>query len=663
MIYIEMGNPKVTVLMPVYNGEKYIRDAIESILEQTFTDFEFLIINDGSTDRSVEIIRSYNDSRIRLVHNERNLGLIATLNKGLDLAQGEYIARMDCDDISLPERLRTQVEYMDTHPEIGVCGTKVKAISDKGSLLRRCHVDAGLIKSRLVFGSAIAHPSVILRRDFVEKFSLRYNARFTKAEDYEFWVRCSDHFPLTNINKVLLLYRLHPEQTKRIFKDIQKKTSNEIRFMQIKKLGINPSEEELELHQNLSTFNYQSSEDFLKHVNSWLLKLSHVNKKNNHYPEPSFSEVLSERWFHSCNNATKLGLMTWKIYWQSPLSKGIRLGYNQKVTFFIKCLIRMKRLNFFKNIEGNENNPQLRYNKIDQNSDYIKNLDESIIGEIIDKHTSDMPPKASVVIVTYNNKESLIETLEALKNQTVQNFETLIIDNNNRLKIAEYVVKYKIKYIKLMKNYGLTVGRNVGIKYSKGEIVIFLDDDAIPANNFVEEHIAAHEMYDIFGLRGKSLPKTNSIYNYLAPHYDLGDLVINYHINLEGNSSFKKNILIEIGGFNPKLQGAGGGEGLELTFRAILKYKDKNKFIYYPRAIIYHDFCNTFAKYIKKQLRHAKHRKILMSEFPEIFLLSQEYTSKVKGNSSILLEQIIQKIIKLSVKTIVNFLNLIKQLD
>lgn len=383
-------------------------------------------------------------------------------------------------------------------------------------------------------------------------------------------------------------------------------------------------------------------------------KTSHATKKNRHYPEPSFSEVLAERWFYSCNNAIKLGLTTWKIYWQSPLSKEIRLGYNQKVTFFIKCLTRMKRLNFFKNIEGNKNNSSLRHDKIDQNSDYIKNLDESIIGEIIDKHTSDMPPKASVVIVTYNNKESLVETLDALKNQTVQNFETLIVDNNDRIKIVEFVVKYEIKYIRLKKNYGLTVGRNVGIKYAKGEIVIFLDDDAIPANNFVEEHITAHEMYNIFGLRGKSLPKTKNIYNHLTSHYDLGDQVIHHHINLEGNSSFKKNILIEIGGFNPKLQGAGGNEGLELTFRALLKYKDKGKFIYHPGAIIYHDYCDTFTKYIKKQLRHTRHKKILKSEFPGIFLFSQEYASQVKREKVSLnfFEQIILKVIKLITKTV-----------
>lgn len=302
----------------------------------------------------------------------------------------------------------------------------------------------------------------------------------------------------------------------------------------------------------------------------------------------------------------------------------------------------------------NINNLLNNSTQIIQDFDYIKNLDESIIAEVRSNHICGISPNASVVMVTYNNKESLLETLEALKNQTVQNFEILVIDNNDRLKITELAVKYDIKYIKLKKNYGLTVGRNVGIKYSKGEIVIFLDDDAIPANNFVEEHINAHEMYNIFGLRGKSLPKTKSIYNHLTSHYDLGEQVIHHHINLEGNSSFKRDFLIEMGGFNPELQDAGGYEGLELTYRAIAKYKDKNKFIYNPKAIIHHDFSPTFAKYIRKHLRHAKHKRILKSKFPDIFLFSQEYIShaKIKNTSLNFFEQLLLNLIKLTTKII-----------
>src|SRR2546423_6687976 len=124
--------PRVSVLMPVYDVAKYLREAIDSILGQTFTDFEFIIIDDASTDRSAEIINSYNDPRIRFIQNEKNVGLIATLNRGLDLAYGEYLARMDQDDVSLPERLAKQVAFMETASDVAASGTWARDIDDKG---------------------------------------------------------------------------------------------------------------------------------------------------------------------------------------------------------------------------------------------------------------------------------------------------------------------------------------------------------------------------------------------------------------------------------------------------------------------------------------------------------------------------------------------------
>jgi len=121
-------NSLVTVLMPVYNGEKYLNEAIDSILNQTYTNFEFLIINDGSTDRSVEIIKGYNDSRIKLIHNKKNMGLVYTLNRGLALALGKYIVRMDADDISLPNRFKLQLDFMEINTEVALCSGNAMSI-------------------------------------------------------------------------------------------------------------------------------------------------------------------------------------------------------------------------------------------------------------------------------------------------------------------------------------------------------------------------------------------------------------------------------------------------------------------------------------------------------------------------------------------------------
>jgi len=155
-IRLNVMKPTVSVLMPVFNGEQFLRPAMNSILNQTFTDFEFIIVDDGSTDHSREILNSYTDSRVRLICNESNIGLTDSLNRGLEAASGNYIARMDQDDISLPERLAKQVAFMDSHPEVGVCGTWAKDIDQtdsttpghssdnpmllKASLNRFCHV-------------------------------------------------------------------------------------------------------------------------------------------------------------------------------------------------------------------------------------------------------------------------------------------------------------------------------------------------------------------------------------------------------------------------------------------------------------------------------------------------------------------------------------------
>ena len=150
-------DPKVTVLMPIYNGERYLGEAIDSILGQTLRDFELLIIDDGSTDGSRGIIESYSDSRINLVRNDCNLGLVATLNRGLELSRGDYIARMDCDDIALPTRLEKQVQYMDHNPEVGLCGTCYQWFDEKSTKTVLLAEDDGSIRLTLAFENAFGH--------------------------------------------------------------------------------------------------------------------------------------------------------------------------------------------------------------------------------------------------------------------------------------------------------------------------------------------------------------------------------------------------------------------------------------------------------------------------------------------------------------------------
>jgi glycosyltransferase involved in cell wall biosynthesis len=330
-------NPKITVLMPVYNGEKHLREAINSILNQTFSDFEFLIINDGSTDASVEIINSYKDSRICLVHNEQNIKLIATLNKGLELARGEYIARFDCDDVSLPERLAKQVEFMDSHPEVGICGTWAETIGDVNGLVWVYPTEPGRIKAQLLFNSCLPHSSVMLRKKVLRHYGLGYNSQYLHAEDWALWQKCSFLVPLSNVPEVLIKYRLSSASVSRQHRSAQQETISRIDDENFARLGIAASERDKQVHRLLGSWSFVKDKQFLEDACSWLSKLHTANTKKALYPVPDFSEVLSVYWLNACNAATNLGFNTYRVFRKFPFLTGITRA--QEAKLIIKCLL------------------------------------------------------------------------------------------------------------------------------------------------------------------------------------------------------------------------------------------------------------------------------------------------------------------------------------
>jgi glycosyltransferase involved in cell wall biosynthesis len=206
-------DPKVTVLMPVYDTEKYLGEAIESILNQTYRDFEFIIISEDSSDITRALLDRYRnqDARMEVYHQERQ-GLIASLNKGCELANGEYIARMDADDISMPERLERQMSFMDQHPHVGVCGSWAEIIDDNGNTIGNfCPpVSTALIRWNLIFNCSIAHPAAIFRREPVKELGF-YHKDCLHCEDYDLWVRAFNHFEFGNIPEFLLKLRKHSQ--------------------------------------------------------------------------------------------------------------------------------------------------------------------------------------------------------------------------------------------------------------------------------------------------------------------------------------------------------------------------------------------------------------------------------------------------------------------
>jgi len=231
----------ITILLPAYNCEDTIKEAIESCLKQSFVDFELLVINDGSIDNTEKIIRQFSDVRITYLKNETNKGLIFTLNRGLDCSESNYIIRMDSDDIMYKNRLKIQFEFMERNPNIIASGCFMRKIGMQRGVCKQPVLDYD-IKRKLLFDSPLFHPTVIIRKSIIDSFSIKYENEYKHAEDYKFWCDLSKYGNLANIDKIVLKYRINENQVSKIFSDSQSYTKNKIRkeilFKQLDNLNV-----------------------------------------------------------------------------------------------------------------------------------------------------------------------------------------------------------------------------------------------------------------------------------------------------------------------------------------------------------------------------------------------------------------------------------------
>lgn len=217
--------------MPVYNTAKYLNEAINSILEQTFKDFEFIIIDDCSTDGSKDIIKSYNDERIILIENESNKGIIFGLNFAISIARGKYIARMDSDDISVSNRFELQYLFLEKNSSIICCGASRTIINEEGIEIgvKESIQNPDLLKLSMLFNCVVAHPTVFIRSDFIKSNNLYYNYEMEAAEDYDLWCKILEYGQISNLKEKLLKYRIHSEQISQVKGELQLTNSLKIR--------------------------------------------------------------------------------------------------------------------------------------------------------------------------------------------------------------------------------------------------------------------------------------------------------------------------------------------------------------------------------------------------------------------------------------------------
>ncbi len=288
---MESTSPLISVIIPAFNAELYIQEALESVCNQSYVNIEIIVIDDGSSDKTREIIERFEDNRIRLISRE-NRGLIATLNEAIEISRGDYIARMDADDICLNERLDTQVKYLRKHHNIGLLFTSIEYIDENGKQIRK-KVSA---KSRklepveLLFGCPVCHPTVMFDMTKLKKSDIQYDEAYCLAEDFELWTRLVSVTEIGIINEVLFRYRIHPNS-------ITSKNNEKQRIVATKALIKN-----LTSNQKTSTFshlytvynNHIGSESNFKTLLSLLFlgtNLKNLNRKFN------FKKFLSKSYY------------------------------------------------------------------------------------------------------------------------------------------------------------------------------------------------------------------------------------------------------------------------------------------------------------------------------------------------------------------------------
>lgn len=331
--------PRVTVFIPVFNAERHIAEAIESVLAQSFADFELLIIDDGSTDGTTAVIAKYRvDSRLRVVAYDENRGQSAARNEGLDLAHGEYIAFIDADDRCSPDRLSVQVAYLDSHPDIAGVGSWMKRIDDNGHELSalddRDPVGWQDIACHFLVGCSVAQGSMMIRVRALSAY--RYDPEFSVSQDHELWSRMIRTCRFSNLPLPLTQYRRHAAQVSTARIEEQQYMNRRVFGRQAATLGLDVDEQDLVRHECLFRFEGRRPVlertgqpldiAYVRWARAWLEGLLEGNARRQIYPEPTFSHMLAERWLFVCRKGARSSSprhLVWTEFMQSTLKRAV----------------------------------------------------------------------------------------------------------------------------------------------------------------------------------------------------------------------------------------------------------------------------------------------------------------------------------------------------
>lgn len=284
-----MSNPLVSVIMPVYNCASYIEVAVDSILCQTLPDFELIIIDDASTDGTINVLKKYTDSRIKLIFKERNQGVSCAINDGLKVAKGKYIARMDGDDISVKERFEKQVAILESNPEIFICGGLVQYLGGTNNIIFYKETHEEIISELLIYCSICMGASMFRRKELSNYF---FDENKKSGEDYDFWTKVAWLGEIYNIQEVLLLYRVHPNQASITHKAQQIIDDIEIKLFLFKKMNYDTKKYTDDFISKMLLLNQSIQIKELDLFLKWLKELVFLNRKSIIYPQKELENVL-----------------------------------------------------------------------------------------------------------------------------------------------------------------------------------------------------------------------------------------------------------------------------------------------------------------------------------------------------------------------------------
>lgn len=329
--------PKVSVVMPVHDRERYLGAAIESVLGQSFPDFELVIVDDGSRDRSASVARSYRDARIRLVSHARNRGVAAARNTGIAGARGAYLAFLDSDDVAFPDRLARQVAFLDRHPDHAVVGSWVDWMAEDGRPLgkvRRRPVAAADIAAQRLFRTGIQNDTGMARTAVLRRYPL--DEGLPIGEDFDLWMRVAAEHKMANLPRVLVRMRAHGARITHRYADSVRVFRNRVVARHLEALGVAFAEEDLDRHtllRRMAGEGFVPDRAYLDWIEGWFASLRANNALTRAFPEPAFGHTLGAFWLKTCWYASDgLG---WRRFFASPLAAGAARGLGKEIALHL----------------------------------------------------------------------------------------------------------------------------------------------------------------------------------------------------------------------------------------------------------------------------------------------------------------------------------------